>query len=242
MSMVPEFEHGLAHVNGTTLYYETAGVGEPLVLVHGFSLDCRMRDPQFAVFAQSRRALRYDLRGFGRSALPDREQYGHEQDLHALMEHLRIAQADVLGLSLSGMVAVNYALSYPEATRSLVLVHALYAGFQWSTEWRARTGLLWELGHDLGTSAAKESWLDHPLLDRPGKAPMPPQPPRDWLTSIQAGISRTRTRRGLRSIPRPSGGPASRAARTWPRCFASEHCSSARSWARSCSNYRRTSG
>lgn len=164
MSMVPEFEQGLAHVNGTTLYDETAGVGEPLVLVHGFSLDCRMRDPQFAVFAQSRRALRYDLRGFGRSALPDREQYGHEQDLHALMEHLRIAQADVLGLSLSGMVAVNYALSYPEATRSLVLVHALYAGFQWSTEWRARTGLLWELGHELGISAAKESWLDHPFF------------------------------------------------------------------------------
>ena len=163
--MGPRTEHGLAQVNGTTLYYEISGSGDPLVLVHGFSLDCRMWDPQFQLFTETRRVLRYDLRGFGRSALPRAERFEHGQDLRALMEYIGIAKADVLGLSLGGMVAIDHALTYPEATRSLVLADALYAGFQWSPEWEERTGLLWELGRELGSDSAKESGLSHPIFD-----------------------------------------------------------------------------
>jgi pimeloyl-ACP methyl ester carboxylesterase len=57
-------------VNGARLYCEIAGAGEPLVLIHGFSLDHRMWDDQFEAFAQAYRVVRYDLRGFGQSALP----------------------------------------------------------------------------------------------------------------------------------------------------------------------------
>ena len=67
---------GFAAVNNTRLYYEMAGPkgtpGPAVVLIHGFTLDTRMWDDQFAVLAQSYRVLRYDMRGYGRSALPGR--------------------------------------------------------------------------------------------------------------------------------------------------------------------------
>ena len=59
---------GIASVNGTKLYYEQAGQGPTLVFIHGFSLDSRMWDDQFETFARDYHVIRYDLRGFGRSA------------------------------------------------------------------------------------------------------------------------------------------------------------------------------
>ena len=53
---------GLAHVNGTELYYEVAGTGHPFTLIHGLLLDRRSWDDQFEVFAQQYTVLRYDLR------------------------------------------------------------------------------------------------------------------------------------------------------------------------------------
>jgi len=64
----PEKQTGFMAVNGTRLYYEVAGHGEPIVLIHGFTLDTRMWDDQFDAFARSYRVIRYDARGFGRSA------------------------------------------------------------------------------------------------------------------------------------------------------------------------------
>ena len=88
---------GFADVNGTRLYYELAGAGHPLVLIHGFTLDTRMWDDQFAVFAQEYQMLRYDLRGFGKSALPTGGSYAHTDDLKALLDSLHIAHASFLG-------------------------------------------------------------------------------------------------------------------------------------------------
>jgi pimeloyl-ACP methyl ester carboxylesterase len=164
---------GFAEVNGARLYYEMAGSGRPLVLVHGFALDTRMWNDQFQIFAQQYEVLRCDLRGFGKSSLPA-EAYGHAADLKALMAHLDIQQADLIGLSLGGMVVVDFALSYPESVNHLVTVDGLFGGFHWSTEWDTRTGLVWEIAREKGTPAAKESWLDHPMFqpirEKPEKA------------------------------------------------------------------------
>ncbi|MCB0161708.1 MAG: alpha/beta fold hydrolase, partial [Caldilineaceae bacterium] len=54
-----------------TLYVEEAGMGAAVVLIHGFSLDTRMWDPQFDVLARHFRTIRYDMRGFGQSPAPD---------------------------------------------------------------------------------------------------------------------------------------------------------------------------
>ena len=69
-------ESGFAAVNGTRLYYELAGSGTPVALIHGFTLDTRMWDDQFQPLAEHYRVLRYDARGFGRSDLPTDE---HEE-------------------------------------------------------------------------------------------------------------------------------------------------------------------
>ncbi len=90
-------QQGIAEVNGTGLYYEIAGSGYPLVLIHGFGLDTRMWDDQFEAFARHYRVVRYDMRGYGKSVPPTDESYSQTDDLKALLEHLRIDRAHVFG-------------------------------------------------------------------------------------------------------------------------------------------------
>ena len=75
---------GIARVNGTTLYYERAGSGRDLVLIHGGAVDSRAFDGQFEEFARHYRVTRYDLRGTGRSGDRDRP-FSNSADLHALL-------------------------------------------------------------------------------------------------------------------------------------------------------------
>jgi 3-oxoadipate enol-lactonase len=158
-------DSGFAEVNGTRLYYESTGSGEALVFVHGFTLDRRMWDDQFAAFAEHYRVLRYDLRGFGKSAVPTDLPYGHEVDLKCLLEYLNIERAHVVALSLGGQIAVEVALQYPEMVRSLVLVDSGLAGVAFSEEWDAITGALFEVGRTQGVHAAMQAWFAHPLFE-----------------------------------------------------------------------------
>src|SRR5579859_5230405 len=166
-----DIEHGFAGVNGTRLHYEIAGDGSPLVLIHGFGLDLRMWDAQFEAFAQQRRVIRYDMRGFGKSALPGTERYGHEADLKALLTHLGIERADLIGLSLGGGVAIDFALAYPDVVRALIPVDAMISGFRLSERWLTPTRQVWEIGRNEGIQAARSAWIAHPLF-----APMHDQP------------------------------------------------------------------
>lgn len=163
---------GFAEVNGTRLYYEMAGEGPPLVLVHGLTLDTRMWDDQFAVFAAYHHVIRYDLRGFGRSAPTGDMPYAHADDLAALLDHLGIAHSAVLGLSLGGRVAIDFTLAYPARTRALIAVDAALGGHRWSEEWNARwKSLLWT-ARTAGAQAANEGWLDHPLFAPANEQPV----------------------------------------------------------------------
>jgi 3-oxoadipate enol-lactonase len=164
-----------AEVNGTRLYYEVSGGGDPLVLVHGFTLDTRMWDDQVQAFAPHYRVVRYDLRGFGRSALPGKERYAHYEDLHALLEHLGLARAHVLGLSLGGAVAVDFALAYPEMVASLVLVDASgLGGFTWPDELAGWFASIYAAARSGDLPLAKQRWLSTdwftPARSRPGVA------------------------------------------------------------------------
>ena len=110
-----------AEVNGTRLFYDVKGTGEPLVLISGGSLDIRLWDEQFEAFAQDRQVIRYDARGIGRSDVP-KGPFSHYQDLYALLQFLGIQEADVLGFSFGGGVALDFALTYPEVVRKLILI------------------------------------------------------------------------------------------------------------------------
>lgn len=155
----------IIQVNDTHLYCETAGKGQTVVLLHGFTLDSRMWDDQFLPLAQHFQVIRTDLRGFGRSAVPTAEPYSHEADLCGLLDQLGIAQAHLVGLSKGGAVALNFALTYPTRTASLVLIDTVLPGYSWSAAGAARDELVWQRASEGGIPAAKESWLSHPLFE-----------------------------------------------------------------------------
>src|SRR3954470_6711245 len=109
---------GFAEVNGTKLYYEAAGSGPAVVLVHGGLVDSRLWDEQMQPLSQRFRVVRYDLRGFGKSAAPA-GQYWPTEDLRALLDYLKIEKATVVGLSLGGIVAADFAFEHPERVERL---------------------------------------------------------------------------------------------------------------------------
>src|SRR4030095_8156327 len=82
--------------------------------------DSRVWDEQFKEFAKSYRVIRYDLRGFGRSAYPTTP-FSHVEDLYALLKFLKVERASFAGLSLGGMIAMDFALEHPEMVERLVL-------------------------------------------------------------------------------------------------------------------------
>lgn len=120
-------ESGFAEVNDASLYYEILGEGEPLVLLHAGIADRRMWDEQFGAFAERKRVVRYDRRGFGRSALLGGP-YSHHDDLRGLLDHLGIERASFVGCSTGGGAVIDFALSNPE--RALVLVGSAVSGVE----------------------------------------------------------------------------------------------------------------
>ncbi|MEM6583676.1 MAG: alpha/beta hydrolase [Pseudomonadota bacterium] len=154
----------MANVNGTALYYECAGSGTPLVLIHGNTLDTRMWDDQFDVFAEHYRVLRYDMRGFGRSQLPSATAYSPAADLKALLSDLELEQTHVLGLSRGGLVAVDFAIAYPESVRSLILVDAGLRAFDWQTFGQFSESVR-DTARSSGLQDAKDLWLNGPLFE-----------------------------------------------------------------------------
>ncbi len=131
MSATPQTVTGFAEVNGTKLFYEVAGEGHPLVLIHGGLVDHHLWDEQFAAFAQHYKVIRYDMRGFGDSGLVKvgDAPYTMRDDLHALLHHLGIEKTYVMGLSMGGGMAIDFTLAYPEMVDALIPVAAGVSGF-----------------------------------------------------------------------------------------------------------------
>jgi pimeloyl-ACP methyl ester carboxylesterase len=158
-----DVEAGTAAVNGTKLYYEIRGSGDPVVLLEGGGLDRRLWDDQFEVFARSYRVVRMDVRGSGESADVSGPYQSHE-DLHGLLEALGIARAHLVGLSLGGRIAIDFALTYPNMVSSLVVTGPGLSGFPWSPakyEWYER--LIKAIGAR-DTTAVVDAWLETPFM------------------------------------------------------------------------------
>lgn len=104
------------------LAYEVVGSGPTVVLLHGGLVDQRLWDDQVPLLARHFRVIRYDLRGYGDSPLPEQGRISHVKDLRDLLKDLGVEKVSLVGLSLGGMVAMDYALDYPEEVEKLVLV------------------------------------------------------------------------------------------------------------------------
>jgi pimeloyl-ACP methyl ester carboxylesterase len=133
----PEVTSGYVDVAGASLYYEEAGQGPPLVMIHGGMLDRRMWDGQFEAFARSHRAIRYDVRAHGLSRA-DSVPFADHDDLLRLMDSLSVSQAVIMGLSMGGQIAIDFALTNPERVRALVLVGPGMSGWEFDSDEIAR--------------------------------------------------------------------------------------------------------
>lgn len=115
-------KQGYVKVPRGSLYYEEKGNGEPLILIHGHSLDRRMWDEQFDEFALHFRVIRYDMRGYGKSSSQiENFQFTHAEDLIILMDSLHVDKAHIVGLSLGGEVGADMLGWFPGRVKSAVL-------------------------------------------------------------------------------------------------------------------------
>jgi pimeloyl-ACP methyl ester carboxylesterase len=113
-----------AAVNGIELYYEIHGTGKPLVLLHGGLGAIEMFGPNLPALAAGRQVVAVDLQGHGRTADIDRPLSVElmADDVAALIEHLGLERADVMGYSLGGGVALQTAIRHPAVVDRLVVV------------------------------------------------------------------------------------------------------------------------
>jgi 3-oxoadipate enol-lactonase len=156
---------GFVEINGAPLYYEVAGEGFPLVLIHAGVADSRMWDEQVAAFAPQYRVVRYDWRGAGRSAIPA-VPFAQHEELRELFQHLGIARAHVVGLSYGSLIALDFTLAHPEMVEKLVLAAPGVSGSQPSAEqmqYNEAEEAALEAGElDGATEITLRTWVDGP--------------------------------------------------------------------------------
>lgn len=113
-----------------SIYYETAGQRQPILFLHAGVADSRQWNGEFDAFAKDYAVVRYDMRGYGKSE-PVAGEFTHLKDLEALVAHLSLDQPAILvGCSMGGGTALDFALEHPEQVRALVLVDSAPSGLQ----------------------------------------------------------------------------------------------------------------
>ncbi len=123
-----------APIRDLMMYYEEKGSGEPLVLIMGLGADLQAWAFQVPALAQGFRVITFDNRGAGRTSAPDRP-YTIAQmadDVAGLLDHLKVTKAHILGFSMGGAVAQEFALKYPARVNKLILVSTA-ASFEGAT-------------------------------------------------------------------------------------------------------------
>src|SRR5262249_28798336 len=123
----------MPHANardGTRLYFEETGTGTPLIFIHEFAGDHRSWEPQVRFFSRYFPCVTYAARGFPPSDIPDdAERYSQaiaRGDALAILDHLKIDRAHIVGLSMGGFAALHFGITYPQRARSLVIAGCGY--------------------------------------------------------------------------------------------------------------------
>ena len=116
--------------DGTRLFFDEAGSGHPLIFIHEFAGDHRSWEPQLRFFARYFRCITFAARGFPPSDIPDdasRYSQNHARDdILAVLDHLKIDRAHVVGISMGGFAVLHFGIAYPPRARSLVIAGCGY--------------------------------------------------------------------------------------------------------------------
>jgi pimeloyl-ACP methyl ester carboxylesterase len=146
-----------------------SGENPTTVLLHGFGADLHTWDSLCQAMQGSLPVLRYDLRGFGESiARPvagKESTFSHTDDLLRLLDTVGMDSVDLIGASMGGGVALNFALEHPQRVRNLVLISPALVAWEWSQEWRALWRPIVEFARMGKLDEARQLWWQHPLFD-----------------------------------------------------------------------------
>lgn len=183
-----------APVNGLHLYYEIHGTGQPLVLIHGALGTTGMFARLLPALAANRQVIAVELQAHGHTADIDRPMSfeAMADDIGALIGHLGLGSADVLGYSMGGGVALQTAIRHPEVVRRLVLMSAPCKSDGWYAEDRAGMAAM--------SGELAKQWIGSPMHEAyASRAPRPEDWPAladklgpmlgqdyDWSASVEA--------------------------------------------------------
>lgn len=172
----PEVKRGFVQTSDSAkIFYEELGKGEPIIFIHGHSFDHYEWDPQFYEFAKKYRAIRYDVRGYGRSSMPTEfSSSSHAEDLLQLMDALKIKRANIVGLSMGGFIATDFLVLHQDRLLSVTLASGdVWEGSQgpsspWTKEGIVKRREEISALHKKGIDVFKSEWLNA-LTIRNGK-------------------------------------------------------------------------
>lgn len=183
------------------LYYEETGWGTPVVFVHEFSGDHRSWEPQVRSFSRRYRCVTYAARGYPPSDVPaDPEAYSQDlavADLLAVLDHLGIDAAHIVGLSMGGFTALHFGLRHPRRARSLAIGGVGYGSTADADDsWKADVESLARFYAEDTTAAAAA----HAIA--PGRVAFQVKDPRGWQEfadqlAEHPGVGAANTMRGV---------------------------------------------
>jgi len=126
----PQINSGHAKIGAAQIYYQLAGTGQPLIMIHAGVADSRQWNNEFSAFSRNFQVLSYDMRAYGKSA-PVPGDFTHIQDLTALIDHLGISlPVIIMGCSMGGGLALDFALMYPSKVKALIMVASGPSGLE----------------------------------------------------------------------------------------------------------------
>ncbi len=114
-----------AQARHARIYFEEHGAGYPIIFVHELAADCREWESQVQWFSRSYRCITFNARGYPPSEVPaDAALYGHDyaaDDIAAVLDHLQIGRAHVVGLSMGAYATLNFGIRHPGRASALVV-------------------------------------------------------------------------------------------------------------------------
>jgi len=149
------------------LYYDITGTGLLLLFIHDGLLHSAAWEHQIRSFSAHYRVAWYDRRGYGQSSVPTAP-YANRDDLHALIKHLDLSPVTLVGASMGGGIALDFALAYPALVDRLVLVGPALPGFGFSDHFLQRTRTRMNplrAANDITTTIT--NWANDPYLVAP---------------------------------------------------------------------------
>lgn len=157
-----------------TLHGEQRGARPSAVFLHGFGSDLHGWDGIWDRLDGKLDGIRHDLRGFGQSTALSDAPFSHSDDLLALLDVAAIEQADLIGISMGGSIALHFALDHPERVRRLVLISPGLMGWQWSEQWKALWRPITSAARAGRMDEARALWLAHSLFETTRTSPAAP--------------------------------------------------------------------